>query len=317
MAEKIATRVAYGKALAEFGATYPNLVVLDADLSGSTNSNRFAKEYPERFFNIGIAEANMVSIAAGLATCGKQVFASTFAMFASGRAWEQVRNSVAYPHLNVKIAGSHGGLSVGEDGPTHQACEDMAIMRDIPGMLVVCPCDANEMHAAVEQLLNYDGPAYLRLGRSAVETVTDAIPGYSFKLGKGCVLRDGTDVTIIAVGLMVQESLKAAELLAEQGISARVVNMPTIKPLDNELVLKCAQETGCIVTCEEHSTLGGLGSAVCEYLSENCPTPVIRHGVQDVFGAAGKAQAVLDHFGLNPAGIAEAAKRALSKKNSK
>ena len=314
MAEKIATRVAYGKALAELGETYPNLVVLDADLSGSTNSARFAKVFPERFFNIGIAEADMVGIAAGLAACGKQVFASTFAMFASGRAWEQIRSSVAYPHLNVKIAGSHGGLSVGEDGPTHQACEDLAIMRDIPGMMVVCPCDAYEMRAAVEQLLNYDGPAYLRLGRSAVETVTDTIEGYSFQLGRGCTLRDGSDVTIIAVGLMVQESLKAAELLAAEGISARVVNMPTIKPLDEELVLACARDTGAIVTCEEHSVIGGLGSAVCECLSENLPTPVVRHGVQDVFGVSGKAQAVLDYFELNPEGIAAAAKKAIAKK---
>ncbi len=314
MAEKIATRVAYGQALADLGATYPNLVVLDADLSCSTNSARFAKAYPERFFNIGIAEANMVGIAAGLASCGKQVFASTFAMFASGRAWEQIRNSVAYPNLNVKIAGSHGGLSVGEDGPTHQACEDLAIMRNIPGMMVVCPCDAYEMRAAVEQLLQHEGPAYLRLGRSAVETVTDAIEGYTFRLGKGCILREGGDVSIIAVGLMVQESLKAAEILAREGIGARVVNMPTIKPLDEELVLSCARDTGVIVTCEEHSVIGGLGSAVCEYLSENCPTPVVRHGVRDVFGTSGKAQAVLDYFGLNPAGIADAARRALAKK---
>lgn len=314
MGEKVATRVAYGKALAEFGETYPNLVVLDADLSGSTNSARFAKVFPDRFFNIGIAEANMVGIAAGLAASGKQVFASTFAMFASGRAWEQIRNSVAYPNLNVKIAGSHGGLSVGEDGPTHQACEDMAIMRAIPGMMVVCPCDAYEMRTAVEQLLNYDGPAYLRLGRSAVETVTDQLPGYQFQLGKGCTLRPGKDVTIIAVGLMLQESLKAAELLAAEGIDARVVNMPTIKPIDEELVLQCAQETGCIVTCEEHSIIGGLGSAVCEVLSEQCPTPVVRHGITDVFGVSGKAQAVLDLFGLNPAGIAEAARKAIAKK---
>ena len=314
MAEKIATRVAYGKALAELGERYPNLVALDADLSGSTNSARFGAAFPDRFFNIGIAEANMIGIAAGLAACGKQVFASTFAMFASGRAWEQIRSSVAFPGLNVKIAGSHGGLSVGEDGPTHQACEDLAIMRDIPGMLVVCPCDAYEMHAAVEQLLEYQGPAYLRLGRSAVETVTDAIEGYTFRLGRGCVLREGSDVTIIAVGLMVQESLRAAELLHAEGIEARVVNMPTIKPLDEELVLESARKTGCIVTCEEHSIIGGLGSAVCECLSENCPTPVVRHGVHDVFGVSGKAQAVLDFFGLNPEGIAAAAKRALAKK---
>ena len=314
MAEKVATRVAYGKALAELGETYPNLVVLDADLSGSTNSARFGAKFPDRFFNIGIAEANMVGIAAGLAASGKQVFASTFAIFASGRAWEQIRSSVAFPNLNVKIAGSHGGLSVGEDGPTHQACEDLAIMRDIPGMMVVCPCDAYEMRAAVEQLLNYQGPAYLRLGRSAVETVTDRIPGYSFLLGKGCTLRDGKDVTIVAVGLMVQESLKAAELLAAEGIDARVVNMPTIKPIDEELLLKCAAETGCIVTCEEHSIVGGLGSAVCEVLSENLPTPVVRHGVGDVFGTSGKAQAVLDLFHLNPEGIADAARRAIAKK---
>ena len=315
MAEKLATRVAYGMALAEFGERYPNLVALDADLSGSTNSARFGKAFPDRFFNIGIAEANMVGIAAGLAACGKQVFASTFAMFATGRAWEQIRSSVAFPGLNVKIAGSHGGLSVGEDGPTHQACEDLAIMRDIPGMLVVCPCDAQEMRMAVQQLLDYDGPAYLRLGRSAVETVTDHIPGYSFRLGRGCVLREGTDVTIIAVGLMVQESLKAAELLQAEGVSARVVNMPTIKPLDEQLVLESAEKTGCIVTCEEHSIIGGLGSAVCECLSENRPTPVVRLGVKDVFGVSGPAQKVLDYFGLNPAGIAQSARQAIARKH--
>lgn len=316
MGEKIATRAAYGQALVKFGKEEPDLVVLDADLSGSTMSGKFAKEYPERFFNIGIAEANMMCIAAGLATCGKKVFASTFAMFAAGRAYEQVRNSIAYPHLNVKVVGSHGGLSVGEDGATHQCIEDFALMRAIPGMTVLCPCDGNEMTAAVKALLDYDGPAYMRLGRLAVETVTDQIPGYQFELGKGVLLRPGEDVTIVATGMMVQEALKAADLLAQEGISARVIDMHTIKPLDTELLQRAVAETGCIVTSEEHNILSGLGSAVAEYVAENCPAPVVRHGVQDEFGRSGKAELVMESYGLTAKVLAQRAKEAMAKKRA-
>ena len=314
MAEKIATRAAYGEALAALAEEYPQLVVLDADLSGSTMTKGFAKAHPERFYNMGIAEANMTVVAAGLAACGKKPFTNTFAMFASGRAWEQVRNSVAYPRLNVKIVGSHGGLSVGEDGATHQCIEDYAIMRAIPNMMVVSPCDGPEMRLAVKALLDYDGPAYLRLGRLAVESVTDSIPGYSFQLGKGAVLREGTDCTVIAAGMMVQMALAAAEQLAGEGISVRVIDMHTIKPLDGELVLKAALETRCIVTTEEATVMGGLGSAVAEFLSEHCPTPVVRHGVEDVFGHSGKAQDVLAAYGLTAEGIADKVRQALKLK---
>lgn len=314
MGEKIATRAAYGDALVELGGQYPNLVVLDADLSGSTMTKGFAKAYPDRFFNMGIAEGNMMTVAAGLAAAGKKAFANSFAIFASGRAFEQVRNSIAYPHLNVTVVGSHGGLSVGEDGATHQACEDMAVMRAIPGMVVCCPCDGTEMKAAVKALMDYDGPAYLRLGRSAVEDLTGDLPGYAFQLGKGVTLRDGGDVTIIAVGLMVQEAMKAAETLAAEGIQARVIDMHTVKPLDEELVLKAAKETGCIVTTEEHNIVGGLGSAVAEYLSGVCPVPVVRHGVEDVFGRSGKASEVLAAYGLTADGIVAKVKAALALK---
>ena len=314
MAEKLATRAAYGETLAALAEEYPQLVVLDADLSGSTQSAMFAKAHPERFYNMGIAEGNMMGVAAGLAASGKQAFASSFAMFAAGRAWEQVRNSIAYPRLNVKVVGSHGGLSVGEDGATHQCIEDYAIMRAIPGMMVVSPCDAPEMRLAVKALLDYDGPAYLRLGRLAVDSVTDTIPGYSFRLGKGITLRDGSDVTVIATGMMVQMALTAADILAGEGISARVIDMHTIKPLDGELVLKAALETGCIVTSEEATVVGGLGSAVAEFLSEHCPVPVVRHGVDDMFGRSGKAQEVLAAYGLTPEGIAEKARHALKLK---
>ena len=314
MSEKIATRVAYGKELAAQGENYPDLVVLDADLSGSTQSQFFAKAFPERFYNMGIAEANMTAVAAGLAACGKMPFTNTFAMFATGRAWEQVRNSVAYPRLNVKIVGSHGGLSVGEDGATHQCIEDLAIMRAIPNMVVVSPCDGPEMRLAVRALLDYDGPAYLRLGRLAVESVTDEIPGYSFHLGQGVTLRDGGDCTVIATGMMVQMALKAAQLLAAEGVSVRVIDMHTIKPLDEELVLKAALETRCIVTSEEATVIGGLGSAVAEFLSEHCPVPVVRHGVNDVFGRSGKAQDVLAAYGLTAAGIADKVSAALALK---
>lgn len=314
MGEVIATRAAYGKALVKFADKNPNLVVLDADLASATMTNGFAKAYPERFFDMGIAEANMMGVAAGLAACGKIPFANSFAMFSAGRAWEQVRNAVGYPRLNVKVVGSHGGLSVGEDGATHQCVEDFALMRVISGMMVLCPCDGNEMEAAVAALIDYDGPAYMRLGRLAVETVTDTIPGYHFQLGKGVQLTDGGDVTIIAVGMMVQEALKAAELLKKEGISARVIDMHTIKPLDEELVLKAAKETGCIVTSEEHNILGGLGAAVTEFLSGAYPVPVVRHGVEDQFGRSGKAPLVMQAYGLTPEGIMEKAKKAIAMK---
>ena len=314
MGEKIATRQAYGKALIDLAEQYPELVVLDADLASATKTDGFAKAYPDRFFDMGIAECDMVGVAAGLATCGKKPFANTFAMFAAGRAFEQVRNSVAYPRLNVKVVGSHGGLSVGEDGATHQCCEDFATMRSIPGMVVCCPCDGNEMTQAVKALMDYDGPAYLRLGRLAVETVTDAVPDYKFELGKGVTLRPGGDVTIIAVGLMVQKALAAAELLAQEGIDARVIDMHTIKPLDEKLVVKAAWETGCIVTTEEHNIIGGLGEAVCACVSAQHPVPVIRHGVEDVFGRSGKAEQVLEHYGLTAQGIVEKVRKALELK---
>ena len=314
MGEKIATRNAYGQALAALADKYPELVVFDADLAGATMTKFFKDACPERFFDMGIAECDMVGVAAGMATCGYKPFVNSFAMFSAGRAWEQVRNSVCYPRLNVKVVGSHGGLSVGEDGATHQCVEDFAIMRAIPGMMVLCPCDGNEMRLATEALLNYDGPAYMRLGRLAVETVTDELPGYKFELGKGAVLRDGTDVTIIATGMNVQMALKAAELLAAEGISARVIDMHTIKPLDEELVLKAAKETGCIVTSEEANVLGGLGAAVAEYLSENDPVPVVPHGVNDEFGRSGKAPLVLEAYGITPEGIAEKAKKAIALK---
>ena len=313
MAEKIATRAAYGKALEELAAQEPNLVVLDADLSGSTMTKGFGAEHPDRFFDMGIAEANMVGVAAGLATCGKKPFVNSFAMFAAGRAWEQVRNSVAYPGLNVKVVGSHGGLSVGEDGATHQCIEDLAIMRAIPNMTVLCPCDGNEMKQAVKALLAYDGPAYLRLGRLAVETVTDQVEGYEFQIGKGVLLRDGQDVTVVAVGMMVQMALTAADILAEEGISVRVIDMHTIKPLDTELVRKAAQETGRIVTVEEHNVMGGLGEAVASYLSEVYPTPVTKIGVNDTFGHSGPAVDLLKEFGLSAENIEATVKKVLGK----
>ena len=305
MAEKIATRAAYGEALAELAEKEPNLVVLDADLSGSTMSKQFAAVCPDRFFDMGIAEANMVGVAAGLAACGKKPFVNSFAMFAAGRAWEQVRNSVAYPGLNVKVVGSHGGLSVGEDGATHQCIEDLAIMR---------PCDAHEMHQAVKALLAYDGPAYLRLGRLAVETVTDQVPGYEFAIGKGALLRPGTDVTVVAVGMMVQMALAAAEQLAGEGLSVRVIDMHTIKPLDTDLLLRAAKETGCLVTTEEANVVGGLGSAVAESLSGAFPVPLVRHGVEDVFGRSGAAQKVLEAYGLTVEGIVDKVRQAISLK---
>lgn len=314
MGEKIATREAYGRAIAELGKHDSDIVVLDADLSKATMSKFFAEAHPERFFNMGIAECNMTGVAAGLATCGKKPFINTFAMFAAGRAWEQVRNSVCYPGLNVKVIGSHGGLSVGEDGATHQCIEDFALMRAIPGMMVLCPCDGHEMRQAVRALVDYGGPAYMRLGRLAVDTVTDAIPGYKFELGKGAVLRDGDSVTIVATGMHVQLALRAAETLAKQGISVRVVDMHTIKPLDEALLVQAARETGAVVVTEEHTVLGGLGAAVAECLSEQYPVPVIRHGVMDVFGRSGKAGQVLEAYGLTEDALIACAMRAIAAK---
>ncbi len=314
MGEKKATRAVYGEMLVELAEKYPELVVLDADLSSATMTKSFAKAYPDRFLDMGIAEANMIGVAAGLSTCGKKPFANSFAMFTAGRAYEQVRNSVAYPHLNVKCVGSHGGLSVGEDGATHQCLEDLALMSAIPGMTVVNPCDGNEMRQAVLALIEYNGPAYLRLGRMAVETVTDTIDGYKFELGKAAMLRDGKDVTIAATGLMVQRALAAAELLSGEGVSARVLDFHTIKPLDGEALLAAAKETGCIVTTEEHSIMGGLGSAVAGFIGEHCPVPVVRHGVNDEFGRSGKAEQVLEAYGLTPAGIATKVTKALEMK---
>ena len=314
MAGKIATRNAYGEALAELAEKYPELVVLEADLAGATMTKFFAAKCPERFFDCGIAECNMTGIAAGMATAGLKPFTNTFAIFAAGRAYEQVRNSIAYPHLNVKVVGSHGGISVGEDGATHQCIEDFALMRALPGMLVCCPCDGHEMRLAVEALLNYEGPAYLRLQRSVEDIFTDEIPGYRFELGKGVTLREGRDVSIIATGLMVNTARKAAELLAAEGIDARVIDMHTIKPLDEELVLAAARETGAIVTSEEHSVIGGLGSAVAELLAEKCPVPVLRHGVNDEFGRSGKAGEVLAHYGLTAEKLAEKARAAVALK---
>lgn len=312
--EKIATRGAYGEELVKLAEEYPELVVLDADLSSATMTKAFSKAYPERFFNMGIAEADMMGFAAGLAACGKKPFANSFAMFSAGRAWEQVRNSIAYPHLNVKCVGSHGGLSVGEDGATHQCVEDLALMSAIPGMVVVNPCDGPEMRRAVKALLDYDGPAYLRLGRMAVESVTDETPGYEFTLGKAAMLRDGADVTLAATGLMVQRAMAAAEMLAARGVSARVLDFHTIKPLDTEAVLAAARETGCIVTSEEHSVIGGLGSAVASVCAENCPVPVVRHGVMDEFGRSGKALEVLEAYGLTAEVMVEKAMQALALK---
>ncbi len=314
MAGKIATRAAYGKALVEFAEKYPELMVLDADLAMATQTKDFRAAYPQRFFDCGIAENNMIGIAAGMAASGLKPFTNTFAIFAAGRSYEQVRNSVAYPHLNVKVVGSHGGISVGEDGATHQCTEDLALMRQIPGMTVVCPCDGHEMRLAVEALLNYDGPAYLRLARSATEIFTDELSDYKFELGKGVTIADGSDVTIIATGIMVGMARQAREILAAEGISARVIDMHTIKPLDAELVLKAARETGAIVTSEEASVLGGLGGAVAELVAENCPVPVVRHGVNDTFGRSGTAAAVLEYYGLTPAVLAEKCRKAVALK---
>lgn len=300
--KKIATRESYGHALVELGKEHGDIVVLDADLAAATKTAMFKKEFPERHVDCGIAECNMIGIAAGIAATGRVPFASSFAMFAAGRAFEQVRNSVGYPHLNVKIGATHAGISVGEDGATHQCNEDIALMRTIPGMVVINPSDDVEARAAVRAAYEYQGPVYLRFGRLAVPVINDR-PDYRFELGKGIVLREGKDLTIFATGLEVSESLAAAELLAADGIQAKVVNIHTIKPLDEELVISAAKETGKVVTVEEHSVIGGLGSAICDVLSEKCPTPVKKLGVQDVFGESGPAVKLLEKYRLDAKGI--------------
>ena len=304
--KKIATRDSYGNALAALGAEAANLVVLDADLAGATKTGTFKKAFPERHFDCGIAEANMICMAAGMSTAGLVPFASSFAMFAAGRAFEQVRNSIGYPHLNVKIGATHGGISVGEDGASHQCCEDFALMRSIPGMTVICPADDIEAKAAVKAAYEMEGPVYLRFGRLAVPVFH--AEDYKFEIGKGEVIKEGTDVAIIANGLLVYEAIEAAEKLAEAGINAMVINMATIKPLDEELVIAAAKKCGKVVTCEEHSVIGGLGEAVCAVLSEKCPTPVKRIGVNDEFGHSGPAKDLLKQFGLCADNIVEVTK---------
>lgn len=309
--KKMATREGYGKALVALGQEHEDIVVLDADLAGSTKTGMFAKAFPDRHFNCGIAEADMMCVAAGLAASGLTPFASSFAMFASGRAYEQIRNSIGYPKLNVKIGASHGGMSVGEDGASHQCCEDFALMRSIPGMVVICPADGVEAEAATRAAYEYQGPVYLRMGRLAVPVFHEE--GFRFQIGKGEVMRDGDDIAIIANGLMVYEAIQAGDMLARMGIHARIINMSTVKPLDEELVLKAAKECGRIITCEEHSVIGGLGEAVCSFLGENYPTPVKRIGVNDQFGFSGPAYEVLEAFGLCASHIVDVTREFLGK----
>ncbi len=313
MADKKATRESYGAALAELGEKY-DFLVLDADLAAATKTGMFKKKFPDRFFDCGIAEGNMMSVAAGIAATGKNVFASTFAMFAAGRAFEQVRNSIGYPHLNVKIGATHAGITVGEDGATHQCNEDMALMRTIPGMVVISPADADEAYAAVEAALNYYGPVYMRFGRFPVPNLTAEMKDYKFEIGKGVLYREGSDVTLVANGYMVHLALEAAEMLAAEGISAEVINIHTVKPLDNDLIVASAKKTGAVVTAEEHSVIGGLGSAVCDLLSENCPVPVLKVGVNDTYGRSGKVPELLEIYGLTSKNIYEKAKLVISKK---
>ena len=310
--KNVATRVGFGTALVELGKKRDDFIVMDADLAAATQTGMFKKAFPERFYDCGIAEQNMVGIAAGIAATGKKVICSSFAMFAAGRAFEQIRNSVGYPHLNVIIAATHAGISVGEDGATHQCNEDIALMRTIPGMTIINPADETEAKKAVYAAIEHDGPIYMRFGRLAVPVVFD--DDYKFEIGKGVELREGNDVTIIATGLMVKEALEAHDLLKAEGINSRVINMATIKPLDTEIVLKAAKETGAIVTAEEHSVIGGLGSAVSEYLSEIYPTPVVKLGINDKFGHSGPAVKLLDEFGLRAVNIAEKVKKAISLK---
>ncbi|MEG1286815.1 transketolase family protein [Clostridium sp.] len=310
MSKKIATREAYGKALAQLSKTNENVVVLDADLSKSTKTADFKEVCPERFFNMGIAEANMMGVAAGLSTCGKIPFVSTFAMFAAGRAFEQIRNSICYPRLNVKVCATHAGLTVGEDGASHQAIEDLAIMRSIPNMTVICPADDVETEAAIKAIAEFDGPCYVRLGRLPVNTINDP-KTYEFKLGKGVTLKEGNDVTIVATGIMVDTALEAREILEAEGIKARVINIHTLKPLDVELIINAAKETNAIVTVEEHNIIGGLGSAVAEALCEEYPVPVLKVGVNDVFGESGKPDALLKAYGLTAEAVAEKVKKSI------
>jgi len=309
--KKMATRDGYGNGLVALGAEFDNVVVLDADLSASTKTGMFLKAYPERHYNCGIAEGNMMAVAAGMAATGLVPFASSFAMFAAGRAFEQIRNSIGYPALNVKIGASHGGMSVGEDGASHQCCEDFALMRSIPGMVVICPADGVEAEAATKAAYAYKGPVYLRMGRLAVPVFHEE--GFEFTIGKGEIMREGTDVAIIANGLMVYEAIKAGETLAAEGINAMIINMSTVKPLDEELVLEAAKKCGKIITCEEHSVIGGLGEAVCSFLSETYPTPVRRIGVNDRFGQSGPAYEVLEHYGLCESNIVKVTKEFLDK----
>ncbi len=312
MAEKIATREAYGKALAEFGAEYENLVVLDADLAAATKTGTFKKAFPERFFDCGIAENNMIGVATGMSLSGKIPFASSFAMFAAGRSFEQIRNSIGYPHNNVKIGATHAGITVGEDGATHQCNEDIALMRTIPGMIILNPADATEARLAVKAAIEHNGPVYLRFGRMAVPTLFDET--YDFKIGKGVKLADGTDVALVATGIEVEQALLARDILAEEGISASVINICTIKPLDDELIVAEAEKCGAIVTCEEHTVIGGLGAAVCECLAEKCPTPVLRVGINDEFGRSGPAKELVSYYHLDAQSIADKAKAAIALK---
>ena len=309
--KKIATRVSYGEALVELGAEHDDFVVFDADLAAATQTGKFKAAYPERFFDAGIAEGNMMGLAAGVATTGRVAFASTFAMFAAGRAYEQVRNSIGYPHLNVKIGATHAGISVGEDGATHQCCEDIALMRTIPGMTVIVPSDDVEAKAAVRAAYEMEGPVYMRFGRLAAPVINDR-PDYKFELGKGVKLREGKDVTIVATGMLVPAALEAAETLASEGVDAEVTNIHTIKPLDEDIIVESAAKTGKVVVAEEHSVIGGLGSAVCDVLSEKCPTPVKKVGVQDTFGESGPGADLLTKYGLDAAGVAAAVRELLA-----
>ncbi|MCY6957544.1 transketolase family protein [Clostridium brassicae] len=313
MSKKIATREAYGKALAKIGQENPNIVVLDADLSKSTKTADFKSVCPERFVNIGIAEGNMMSIAGGIASCGKTVFASTFAIFAAGRAFEQIRNTLCYPKLNVKVCATHAGITVGEDGASHQAIEDLALMRSIPNMTVISPSDAVETEAAIKAVSEYKGPCYVRLGRAGVSVINDN-EEYKFEIGKAVTLREGKDAVIFATGIMVDAALEAYNLLAEEGIKVKVVNIHTIKPIDVDAIVKAAEETGTAVTAEEHTIMGGLGSAVCETLSENYPIPVVRVGIKDVFGESGKPDQLLKAYGLTAEDIVKAVKKAIELK---
>ncbi len=300
--KKIATRESFGQALCELAKDHDDIVVLDADLAAATKTDIFKKAYPDRFFDCGIAEGNMIGVAAGLAAAGKIPFAASFAMFATGRAYEQIRNSVGYPHLNVKIAGSHAGISVGEDGATHQCCEDLALMRTIPGMVILNPADHYEMIEATKAAYAYNGPVYIRLGRLAIDTFNDP-DNYSFEIGKGITLEDGNEVTVIATGLVVYEALKAVRALKAQGKSVRLINMHTIKPIDKDIIIKAAKETGRIITIEEHNIIGGLGEAVAAVTAENCPVPVYRVGIEDTYGHSGPAVGLLAEFGLDAAGL--------------